>query len=63
MKSYQEKETIYMNPETGSIDTYDGWWYSETDADGCYTGKEVNAVDLGEVVPVEWKFGTWVRLD
>lgn len=53
----------YMNPATGSIDTYDGWWYAETDADGNYTGKEVNAVDLDEVVPVEWNFGCWVRLD
>lgn len=46
-------EPLYMNPETGSVDTYEGWWYDELDDDGNYTGKKVNAVDLGEVVEVE----------
>ena len=39
-------EKIYMNSATGSVDTYDGWWY-ENDS-----GETVNAVDLGEVVEV-----------
>ncbi len=38
----------YMNPVTGSVDDYDGWWYSDED------GNSVNAVDLVEVVPVFW---------
>jgi hypothetical protein len=42
-----KEEKRYMNPETGSIDTYDGWFYKNED------GKEVNAVDLGEVVEVD----------
>lgn len=33
----------YMNIKTGSIDTYDGWYYTDEN------GKTVNAVDLGEV--------------
>ena len=40
-------ETKYMNLETGSVDTYDGWWYEDED------GVEVNAVDLGEVEEVQ----------
>ena len=43
-----EKEKMYMNVETGSIDTYDGWWYEDKD------GNQVNAVDRGEVVEVVW---------
>lgn len=35
----------YMNTKTGSIDTYDGWYYENED------GQSVNAVDRGEVVP------------
>lgn len=37
----------YMNVETGSIDSYDGWWYEDE------SGETVNAVDRGEVTPVE----------
>ena len=37
----------YMNIETGSVDTYDGWWYEDE------SGILVNAVDRGEVVAVE----------
>ena len=45
---------FYMNIETGSVDTYDGWYYTNED------GKEVNAVDLGEVVEVvKDKDGDW----
>ena len=40
-------ETKYMNLATGSVDTYDGWWYEDED------GVEVNAVDLGEVEEVQ----------
>ena len=37
-----------MNEATGSVDTYDGWWYEDED------GNEVNAVDRDEVVEVVW---------
>lgn len=48
------KDAMYMNPVTGSVDTYDGWWYENED------GEKVNAVDLGEVVAViKDKDGTW----
>ena len=40
-------EKQYMNIKTGSVDTYDGWYYENED------GKTVNAVDLGEVVEVQ----------
>ena len=39
-------EKLYMNPATGSVDTYEGWHYETSD------GEPVNAVDLGEVVEV-----------
>jgi len=39
---------MYMNVKTGSIDSYDGWNYDNED------GEQVNAVELGEVVPVAW---------
>lgn len=45
-KLYMNTEKLYMNPATGSVDSYDGWWY-ENDS-----GEKVNAVDLGEVVEV-----------
>lgn len=41
-----ETEKKYMNIETGSVDTHEGWWYEDED------GVEVNAVDRGEVVEV-----------
>jgi hypothetical protein len=48
-------EKKYMNIETGSVDTKDGWDY-ENEA-----GETVNAVDLGEVVEVEKdEDGAWV---
>lgn len=36
----------YMNPMTGIIDSYDGWWYVDDN------GATVNAVDREEVVEV-----------
>lgn len=46
----------YMNPATGSVDTYDGWWYKNED------GEMVNAVDLGEVVAVvKDGNGNWIE--
>lgn len=49
-----EKDAMYMNIATGSVDTYDGWWYENED------GEKVNAVDLGEVVAVyKGKDGAW----
>lgn len=49
-------EKMYMNPETGSVDSYDGWGYEKD-------GVAVNAVDLGEVVEVEKdENGDWVEV-
>lgn len=49
-------EKTYMNIETGSVDTHDGWWYENED------GEKVNAVDLGEVVEVvKNENGEWVE--
>ena len=39
-------EAMYMNPVTGSADTYRGWYYENT------SGETVNAVARGEVVKV-----------
>lgn len=45
---------IYMNIETGSTGTRDEWDYQNED------GQTVNAVDLGEVVPVTYnEDGSW----
>ena len=47
----------YMNIETGSVDTKDGWDYQNE------SGETVNAVDLGEVVEVEKDSeGNWVEV-
>lgn len=50
-------EKTYMNIDTGTVDTYDGWDYENED------GKIVNAVDLGEVVEVIKIDGVWVEVD
>jgi len=42
------KEQKYMNPKTGSVDDYHGWWYQSE------SGENVNAVDRDEVIPVFW---------
>lgn len=48
------KDAMYMNPVTGSVDTYDGWWYEDEN------GEKRNAVDRNEVVAViKDKDGTW----
>ena len=47
MEKYLRAYKKYMNVHTGSVDVY-GWWYSNE------TGEKVNAVDLGEVVAVEY---------
>lgn len=53
-KQIYEKDAMYMNEMTGSVDTYDGWWYENED------GEKVNAVDRNEVVAViKDKDGTW----
>lgn len=45
---------LYMHIATGSIGQYNDWYYLDD------TGKEVNAVDLGEVVEVIQNFdGTY----
>lgn len=54
--SEQDDETNYMNLETGSVDTRDGWFYTNEDGD------TVNAVDLGEVVEVVKTNGEWVEV-
>jgi hypothetical protein len=49
-------EKMYMNIETGSVDTRDGWDYENE------SGETVNAVDLGEVVEVKKDDkGEWVE--
>lgn len=51
-----KNEKMYMNVQTGSVDTYDGWYYTNQD------GEEVNAVDLGEVAEVvKNQDGAWVE--
>jgi len=39
---------MYMNLATGSVDDYDGWWYTDEN------GHQKNAVDENEVVEVTW---------
>ena len=51
-----DNESSWMNPATGSVDTYDGWWYENS------YGESVNAVDLGEVVPVFWNGQQWIEV-
>lgn len=48
---------MYMNIETRSVYSKDGWDYQDAE------GKAVNAVSLGEVVPVVWDGGEqcWVE--
>ena len=45
----------YMNTETGTVDTYSGWYYEDE------TGELVNAVELGEVIPVQLVHGKWEK--
>jgi len=50
-----QTEQMYMNLATGTVDTKDGWDYEGED------GNTVNAVDLGEAVPVEQDYdGQWI---
>lgn len=44
---YFKREKKYINLATGSIDTYDGWYYTDENGD------TKNAVDEGEVFEVE----------
>ena len=46
-------KTMYMNPVTGSVDTYQGWYYENT------IGETVNAVDRGEVIDVVASCDGW----
>ena len=62
-EAYPEKATnkgtdmkTYMNEKTGSLDTYECWYYDNEE------GITVNAVDLGEVVEVERVDGEWVEV-
>ena len=48
-------EKLYMNIETGSIDTYDKWFY---EIDGIMR----NAVDCGEVVEVRYENDEWIEV-
>ena len=57
-KEKDDMKKMYMNPETGSVDDYDGWNYKTED------GQSVNAVDLGEVVEVEkTEDGDWAEVE
>ena len=52
-----KNEKMYMNIESGSVATRDGWYYENENGD------TVNAVDLGEVVEVEKdENGDWVEV-
>ena len=49
-------QKFYMNIQTGSVGTYDDWYYENED------GKIINAVDLGEVIEViKDDAGNWVE--
>jgi len=48
--------TMYMNPDTGSVDTYDGWYYEDEN------GEIVNAVDLDEVIEVIEQDDCWIEV-
>lgn len=41
-----DEVAYYMNPETGSVDTYDGWWYKDENGD------LQNGVDEGVLIKV-----------
>lgn len=43
----------YMNIMTGSVKTYENWWYKDEN------GQKVNAVDKNEVVEVIWNGENW----
>lgn len=47
-----ENEKIYMNIETGSVDTQAGWIYEED-------GEKVDPVESGAVIEVELINGVW----
>lgn len=47
MKNYKENQ-MYMNIHSGEVSPYGGWDYTNEE------GMSVNAVDLDEVVPVQW---------
>jgi hypothetical protein len=54
----EQKQAMYMNLETGSVDTYDGWEYL------LETGEIVNGVDRNEAVKVKrGPDGDWVETD
>lgn len=57
LQGEKQMKKMYMNLKTGSVDDYEGWYYENEE------GKMVNAVDLNEVIEVEWneKIGTWVE--
>ena len=51
----ESRKPLYMNVKTGNVGSYNAWFYINEN------GESVNAVDLGEVVEVEWnnENGTW----
>ncbi len=50
------KSAMYMNIQTGEVDTYESWYYENEE------GETVNAVDLGEVVEViKNSDGDWIE--
>jgi hypothetical protein len=52
---------MYMHINTGSVDSYDGWYYEHE----ALPKVEVNAVDRNEVVPVFWDTNTetWMETE
>jgi hypothetical protein len=52
-----KKEVRYMNPETGYVDSADGWWYKDENDEW------VNGVERGEVVAVvQDENNQWVKV-
>ncbi len=57
MENSEQTGQLFMNPHTGSVDDYDGWFYFDEN------GVQKNGVDRQEVIPVIWKkeTETWIE--
>ncbi len=47
VNNMKTEEKLYMNVNTGSVDTYENWYYTNSLGEGT-----TNAVDIGEVIEV-----------
>lgn len=54
---------MYMEPHTGAVGIYEDWWrWAEDDSgDGPVEYAKYNAVDKGDVEPVEWDGEKWTE--